>query len=70
MISIKEGRAIQLEIEEKYGVHIHIHDQCGHGVWFGLDEENDDVKEYILSRLRDEGADYQISESGLVIGTK
>ena len=68
MISIKDGREIQLEIEEKFGVHVHLHDQCGHGFWFGLDEKNDEVTEYITSRLRNMGIECQVSESGLAIG--
>ena len=70
MISIKTGRQLQLEIEERFGVHVHIHDQCGHGQWFGLDERNDEVKDYITNWLRERNIEYDVSESGQVIGTK
>ena len=70
MISIKTGRALQLEIEEKFGMHIHIHDQCGYGQWFGLDERNDEVTEYIVNWLTERGIEYDVSNNGQIIGTK
>ena len=70
MIDLLEARELQKEVEEKYGIHVHIHDQCGHGLWLGLDQENDTVKEYLVSRLEDKGCTAEVSESGLVIGVR
>jgi ribosomal protein L7/L12 len=47
-LTIAEVSALQKELEEKFGVKLHLHDACG-GQAFSLEKGGEEVKEYILA---------------------
>ena len=47
MITYFDAADMQRDVEEKFGVHIHIHDTCG-GLYFSFDDEpSRDILEYV-----------------------
>ena len=65
-----EAGEMQKEIEEKLGVHIHLHDQCGGGLWFDLDEPNPEVMDYMIKYLKARDCKFKVSEDGTMISMK
>lgn len=63
-LTVMDISRLQLEIERRFDVHIHIHDTCS-GFDLSLDEPNAEVSTWIQDFMRKNGEPLFISDDGL-----
>ncbi len=64
-MNLFEAGDMQKEIEEKFGVHLHIHDQCGTDLWFHMEEPNEEVREFIENYMKENNHNLKVSDDGV-----
>lgn len=54
-------------VSEKFGATLHYHDTCGSGMYFSLDERNDEVIRFIETYFKAQNLQTEVSKNGLTI---
>ena len=56
---------IKNKVIEKFGINLHFHDTCGCGMYFSLDERNDDISDFVCKYFAALNMQTTVSENGL-----
>lgn len=66
MFVITFSEAVQLKkyIWEHFKVNLHIHDTCGGGLYFSIEEPNTDVTNFVVAYFKARGIDAEVSKDG------
>lgn len=69
MVVITFSEAVKLKkyIWEQFKVNLHIHDTCGGGLYFSIDEANADVVEFVIAYFAARGVAARASKDGKTI---
>lgn len=55
---------------EKFGIHLHYHDSCGSGMYFSLDERNDEAARFIEDYFKARNLKVSVAPSGLTFSVE
>ena len=58
---------LKKQIAERFGEHLHFHDTCGGGMYFSLEQRNDEVLDFLQQYFSAQGMKIKISADGLHI---
>ncbi len=67
IITFSEAVKLKSYIWEHFKINLHIHDTCGGGLYFSLEEPNPTVIEFVVAYFKARGINTEISSDGLSI---
>ncbi len=67
VITFSEAVKLKSYIWEHFKTNLHIHDTCGGGLYFSLEEENPSVIEFVIAYFKARGLNTEVSSDGLSV---